>query len=72
MEFRLSKNTKMFKRSVREYCEKKCGAASRRCTKRKTASPMILLKAGEIGVFGCTVPEKYGGCAMPGEETSMP
>jgi len=45
MEFRLSKEHEMFKRSVREYCEKNVAPRSREIDERKTASPMVLLKA---------------------------
>ena len=70
MEFRLSKEHEMFKRSVREYCEKNVAPRSREIDEKENGIPDDIIKGlADIGVFGCTVPEKYGGCAMPGEET---
>jgi len=70
MEFRLSKEHELFKRAVREYCEKYVAPRSREIDEKEAGIPDDIIKGlAEIGVFGCTVPEKYGGCAMPGEET---
>lgn len=70
MEFRLSKEHEMFKSAVREYCEKNVAPRSREIDEKEAGIPDDIIKGlAEIGVFGCTIPEKYGGCAMPGEET---
>jgi acyl-CoA dehydrogenase len=70
VEFRLSKEHELFKRAVRDYCEKNVAPRSREIDEKEAGIPDEILKGlAEIGVFGCTIPEKYGGCAMPGEET---
>jgi acyl-CoA dehydrogenase len=70
MEFRLSREHELFKRAVREYCEKNVAPRSREIDEKENGIPDDILKGlAEIGVFGCTIPEKYGGCAQPGEET---
>ena len=69
MEFRLSREHQLFKRSVREYCEKYVAPRSREIDEKEAGIPDDIIKGlADIGVFGCAIPEKYGGSAMPGEE----
>jgi acyl-CoA dehydrogenase len=69
MEFRPSSEQQLFKKAVREYCEKYVAPRSREIDEKEAGIPDDLIKGlADIGVFGCTVPEKYGGCALPGEE----
>ena len=69
MEFRLSKEHEQFKRAVREYCVKNVAPRSRAIDEKEAGIPDDIIKGlADIGVFGCAIPEKYGGCAMPGEE----
>jgi alkylation response protein AidB-like acyl-CoA dehydrogenase len=57
MEFRLSKEHEMFKRSVREYCEKNVAPRSREIDEKENGIPDDIIKGlADIGVFGCTVP----------------
>ncbi len=69
MEFRMSPEQEMFKKAVREYCEKNIAPRSREIDEKEAGIPGDIIKGlADIGVFGCTIPEKYGGCAVPGEE----
>jgi acyl-CoA dehydrogenase len=69
MEFRISREQELFKRSLREYCKKNIAPRSREIDEKEAGIPDEIIKGlAEIGVFGCTVPEKYGGSAQPGEE----
>jgi acyl-CoA dehydrogenase len=69
MEFRLSSEQQLFKKAVREYCDKYVAPRSREIDEKEAGIPNDIIKGlADIGVFGCTVPEKYGGCAQPGEE----
>lgn len=69
MEFRLTSEQQLFKKAVREYCEKNVAPRSREIDEKEAGVPDDILKGlADLGVFGCTVPEEYGGCAMPGEE----
>ena len=69
MEFRLSREQELFKRSLRKYCEKYIAPRSREIDEKEAGIPDEIIKGlAELGVFGCTVPEKYGGSAQPGEE----
>jgi acyl-CoA dehydrogenase len=69
MEFRLSREQELFKRALREYCVKNVEPRSREIDEKEAGIPDDLIKGlADLGVFGCTIPEKYGGSAMPGEE----
>ncbi len=69
MEYRMSREQELFKRAVREYCEKNVEPRAREIDEKEAGIPDEIIKGlANIGVFGCTTPEKYGGSAQPGEE----
>ncbi|MGA2670884.1 MAG: acyl-CoA dehydrogenase family protein [Dehalococcoidia bacterium] len=69
MEFRMSREQELFRRSLREYCEKNVVPRSREIDEKEAGIPDDIINGlAELGVFGCTIPEKYGGSAQPGEE----
>jgi acyl-CoA dehydrogenase len=69
MEFRMSDEQKAFERVVREYCQKNVEPRSREIDEAEAGIPEDMIKGlADIGVFGCTIPEEYGGSAPPGEE----
>jgi acyl-CoA dehydrogenase len=69
MEFRMSREQELFKRSLRKYCEQYVVPRSREIDEKEAGIPDDMINGlAELGVFGCTIPEKYGGCAQPGEE----
>jgi acyl-CoA dehydrogenase len=69
MEFRNTSEQQLFKRAVREYCEKNVEPRAREIDEKEAGIPDDIIKGlADLGVFGCTVPEEYGGCAQPGEE----
>lgn len=69
MEFRLTREQELFKRVVREHCERNIEPRSREIDEREAGIPDDLIKGlVDLGVFGITIPEKYGGSAKPGEE----
>lgn len=71
MDFGMSWEQKIFQRTVREYCEKNVTPISRDIDEEKFEKRIpdeILKGLADIGVFGCTIPEEYGGSAQPGEE----
>jgi len=68
MDFRMSREQELFKKAVREYCEKNIAPRSREIDEKEAGIPDDIIKGlADIGVFGCTIPEKYDGCAQPGE-----
>jgi len=69
MEFRLTSEQQLFKKAVREYCEKNVAPRSREIDEKEAGIPNDIIKGlADLGVFGCTIPEEYGGCALRGEE----
>lgn len=69
MEFRLTPQQELFKRTVREFSEKRLAPRAREIDEQEAGIPEDIIKeiAG-LGIFGLTIPEEYGGSASPGEE----
>ncbi|MFQ5812904.1 MAG: acyl-CoA dehydrogenase family protein [Anaerolineae bacterium] len=69
MEFRLSAEQELFKRMIREYCEENVEPRSREIDDKEAGIPDEIIQGlADLGVFGITIPEKYGGSAPEGEE----
>jgi acyl-CoA dehydrogenase len=69
MDFSMTSEQQLFKKAVREFCQSKIEPRSREIDEKEDGIPDDIIKGlADLGVFGCTVPEKYGGCALPGEE----
>lgn len=59
----------MFKQSVREFAEKNIAPRSREIDRKAAGIPDDLLQGmAKLDLFGLTIPEQYGGCAVPGQE----
>ena len=69
MEFRLSAEQELFKRMVREFCEQNIEPRSREIDDKENGIPDDIIQGmADLGIFGVTIPEKYGGSAPEGEE----
>jgi acyl-CoA dehydrogenase len=69
MEFRLSAEQELFKRMIREFCEKNVEPRSREIDDKEEGIPDDIIQGlVDLGVFGIVIPEKYGGSAPEGEE----
>lgn len=69
MDFRLTPQQELFKRTVREYAEKNIAPRSREIDQKAQGIPEDIIQGlVDLGVFGITIPEEYGGTASPGEE----
>jgi acyl-CoA dehydrogenase len=69
MEFRLSAEQELFKRTLREYCEKNIEPIAREIDEKHEGIPDEILEGlAELGVLGITFPAAYGGTAPEGEE----
>jgi alkylation response protein AidB-like acyl-CoA dehydrogenase len=69
MEFRLSAEQELFKRTVREFCEKNIAPIAREIDEKEQGIPDAIIKGlAELGVLGITIPSAYGGTAPEGEE----
>lgn len=69
MDFSMSDEQKVFQRTVREYCQRNVEPRAREIDESGNGIPEEIIRGlADIGVFGCTIPEEYGGSAPPGEE----
>jgi len=69
MDFRLTPQQELFKRTVREFCEKNIAPRAREIDESDANIPEDIIQGmTRLGLFGVTIPEKYGGSAQPGEE----
>jgi len=69
LDFRLTPQQELFKKTVREFCEEKIAPRSREIDEKADLIPEDIIKEMvELGIFGVTIPEQYGGSASPGEE----
>ena len=69
MDFRLTPQQELFKKTVRGFCEEKLFPRSREIDEKEAGIPEDIIKEMvELGIFGVTIPEEYGGSASPGEE----
>ncbi len=69
MDFRLTPQQDLFRRTVREFAEKNVAPRSREIDQKAQGIPEDILKGMiDLGLFGLTIPEQYGGTANPGEE----
>ncbi len=69
MEFRLSPEQELFKKTLREHCERAITPIAQDINDREEGIPDEVIQGlVDLGVFGITFPEQYGGTALPGEE----
>ncbi|HEX9077300.1 MAG TPA: acyl-CoA dehydrogenase family protein [Anaerolineae bacterium] len=69
MDFRLTPQQELFKRTVREFAEKNIAPRSREIDQKAQGVPEEIIQGMvDLGLFGVTIPEEYGGTANPGEE----
>jgi acyl-CoA dehydrogenase len=69
MEFRLTAEQELFKNTLREHCTKYIEPISREIDDKEAGIPDDVIQGlADLGVFGLTIPEKYGGSAPEGEE----
>jgi alkylation response protein AidB-like acyl-CoA dehydrogenase len=61
MDFKMPREQEMFKKAVRDYCERNIAPRSREIDEKEAGIPKDIIQGlADIGVFGCTIPEKYG------------
>ena len=69
MDFRLTEEQQLFKQTVREFAEKHIAPRSREIDRKAEGIPEEIIKGmADLGLFGVTIPEEYGGSAVRGEE----
>ena len=69
MDFRHTPQQELFRKTVRGFCDEKIFPRSREIDEKGEIIPDDIIKEMvELGIFGVTIPEEYGGSASPGEE----
>ena len=69
MDFRLTPEQELFKKTLREHCEKHIAPLSREIDEKENGIPDQVIKGlVDLGVYGLTTPAEYGGTAPAGEE----
>jgi acyl-CoA dehydrogenase len=69
MDFNLTEQQRLFKQTVREFAEKSIAPRTREIDRNANGIPEEIIQGmAKLGLFGLTIPETYGGSAVPGEE----
>lgn len=69
MDFRLTPEQELFKKTIREFAEEKLFPRSREIDEKAEGIPEEIIKEMvELEIFGVTIPQEYGGSASSGEE----
>lgn len=64
MDFSLTEEQKLFKKTIREFCDKNLKPISEKIDKEEYFPEDLYRKMGKMGLMGMTVPQKYGGAGI--------
>ncbi|MGI8901746.1 MAG: acyl-CoA dehydrogenase family protein, partial [Nocardioides sp.] len=68
MPFELSPEHEIFRKSVREFAEAEIEPHAAEWDRKHHFPTEVVHKMGDLGLFGLTAPEEYGGAGLSGEE----
>ncbi len=68
MSFVLSPEHEQFRRTVRDFAEKEIAPHAAQWDREHHFPVDVVHKMGELGLFGLTAPEEYGGAGLSGED----
>ena len=68
MSFELSAEHEAFRKSVREFAEAEIAPHAAEWDRKHHFPTDVVHKMGDLGLFGLTTPEEYGGAGLTGEE----
>lgn len=71
MSFELSEDHEQFRRSVRDFAEKEIAPHAAQWDRDHHFPVDVVHKMGQLGLFGLTSPEEYGGAGEDGDFTSL-
>src|SRR5919112_77887 len=69
--FELSADHEEFRRSVREFAEAEIAPHAAEWDRKHHFPSDVVAKMGDLGLFGLTAPEEYGGMGEDGDFTSL-
>ncbi len=64
MDFDLTDNQKLFKKTIRQFCEKEIKPISDKIDKEEYFPKDLYKKMGRMGLMGMTVPQEFGGAGI--------
>jgi short/branched chain acyl-CoA dehydrogenase len=64
MDFNLSAEQELIRRTVRDFAEREIKPLARELDEKAIFSPELTLQMGKLGLFGISLPQKYGGHGM--------
>jgi short/branched chain acyl-CoA dehydrogenase len=68
MTFQLSEEHEQFRRTVRDFAEKEIAPHAADWDREHHFPVEVVHKMGELGLFGLTAPDEYGGAGLSGED----
>ncbi|HET6152429.1 MAG TPA: acyl-CoA dehydrogenase family protein [Marmoricola sp.] len=68
MTFELAAEHEQFRRTVRDFAEKEVAPHAAQWDRDHYFPVEVVAKMGELGLFGLTAPEEYGGAGLSGED----
>src|SRR5215216_6328761 len=68
MSFELAPEHEQFRRTVRDFAEKEIAPHAAQWDREHHFPVDVVAKMGDLGLFGLTAPEEYGGAGLTGEE----
>src|SRR6195952_6159875 len=71
MSYQLSDDHEVFRRSVRDFAEKEIAPHAAEWDREHHFPTDVVHKMGQLGLFGLTAPEEYGGAGEDGDFTSL-
>jgi len=72
MEFRLTSEQELFKRTLREWCEKNLAPRAAEIDREEQGIPDDIIRGlAALGVLGITIPEAYGGSMIEGQVMTL-
>ncbi|MCW2809419.1 MAG: acdA 1 [Marmoricola sp.] len=71
MTFELSEDHEQFRRTVRDFAEKEIAPHAAQWDRDHHFPVEVVHKMGQLGLFGLTAPEEYGGAGEDGDFTSL-
>ena len=64
MEFDLSEELAAVRELAREFAEKEIAPSAAKDDREHTFRRDLVAKMGEVGFYGCVIPEQYGGTEL--------